>query len=366
VVGGWWLVAGGWWLVGSGWWLVAGGWWLVATSHYYGRGIMLFVDNQNITDPRLNLAIEEHLLRNVHVVEPILFFYVNEPSVIIGRNQNTLEEIDPDYVEANAIHVVRRLSGGGAVYHDKGNLNFSFVTNGREDIHNFAKFTEPVIMVLRQCGVAAEMHGQSDIFAGGKKVSGNAQYSAGQRMFSHGTLLYDSDLERMLKSLNPRQLQIESKAVQSVRNFVTNIRELLVGDLTIEVLKMKLLHGIFGSEEIPTYELTVADWQQIETIADARYRLWEWNFGRSPQFNVQKSEQLTVGKVDVRIDVAEGHIQAIKIFGNFTGSRDVAELEQALTGSRYDRQALGDALRDVDITLYFGELQTADFLALLY
>ena len=327
---------------------------------------MLFVDNQNIMDPRLNLAIEEHLLRNVHVTEPILFFYVNEPAVIIGRNQNTLEEIDPDYVEANAIHVVRRLSGGGAVYHDQGNLNFSFVTSGREDIHNFAKFTGPVITVLRECGVDAELRGKSDIFAGGKKVSGNAQYSAGQRMFSHGTLLYDTDIEQMLKALNPRQLQIESKAVQSVRNFVTNIRELLAEDLTIAALKMKLLHGIFSSEEIPTYELTVADWQQIETIAAARYRLWEWNFGRSPHFNIQRSEQLPVGKIDVRIDVAEGHIQAIKIYGNFTGRRDVAELEQALVGWRYDKRAITDALQNVDITLYFGELQAADFLALLY
>jgi lipoate-protein ligase A len=327
---------------------------------------MLFVDNQAITDPHLNLAIEEHLLRNVHVPEPILLFYVNEPSVIIGRNQNTLEEIDPDYVEANNIHVVRRLSGGGAVYHDRGNLNFSFVTNGREDIHNFAKFTGPVIRVLRELGVDAELRGKSDIFAHGKKVSGNAQYSARQRMFSHGTLLYDTDIEQMLKALNPRQQQIESRAVQSVRNFVTNIRELLTEDLTIEALKMKLLVGIFGAEEIPTYELTPADWQQIETIAAARYQLWEWNIGRSPHFNIQKSAQLPVGKIDVRIDVAEGHIQAIKIYGSFTGQQDVAELEQALAGLRYEKQTIAEAVQDIDITPYFGQLDTADFLALLY
>jgi lipoate-protein ligase A len=327
---------------------------------------MLFVDNENITDPRLNLAIEEHLLRNVTVVEPIVLFYVNEPSVIIGRNQNTLEEIDPDYVEAKTIHVVRRLSGGGAVYHDRGNLNFSFVTTGRENIHNFAKFTEPVIEVLRGLGVDAELRGKSDIFANGKKVSGNAQFSAGQRMFSHGTLLYDTDIEEMLKALNPRQHHIASKAVQSVRNFVTNIRELLAKDLTIEALKLKLLHGIFGSEEIPTYVLTAADWQQIEMIATTRYRLWEWNIGRSPKFNIQKSEQLPAGKIDVRINVAEGHIQAIKIYGSFAGKRDVAELEQLLIGSRYNKQAISNALQNMDIRSYFGELDTADFLALLY
>lgn len=327
---------------------------------------MLFVDNENITDPHLNLAIEEHLLRNVTVTEPILFFYVNEPSVIIGRNQNALEEIDPDYVEINGIHVVRRLSGGGAVYHDRGNLNFSFVTNGREDIHNFAKFTEPVIRVLRELGVDAELRGKSDIFAFGKKVSGNAQYSAAQRMFSHGTLLYDTNIEHMLRALNPRQQRIESKAVQSVRNFVTNIRELLMEDLTIGALKTKLLHGIFGAEEIPKYQLTAADWQQIESIAETRYRLWEWNIGRSPECNIQKSKQLPVGKFDVRIDVGDGHIRDIKIYGNFTGKQDVAELEQMLIGSRYDKQAISEMLQDEDITKYFGELETADFLDLLY
>jgi lipoate-protein ligase A len=136
---------------------------------------MLFVDNQNITDPRLNLALEEHLLRHVEEAEPILLFYINEPAVIIGRNQNTLEEIDPDYVEDEGIHLVRRLSGGGAVFHDLGNLNFSFVTDDNRDIHNFAKFTDPVIDVLRELGVDAELRDKSDIFADGKKISGNAQ-----------------------------------------------------------------------------------------------------------------------------------------------------------------------------------------------
>ena len=145
---------------------------------------MLFVDNNETTDPRLNLAIEEHLLRNVQVVEPLLLFYINAPSVIIGRNQNTIEEIDPDFVRENQIHVVRRLSGGGAVYHDLGNLNFSFITHGKEDLHNFGKFTQPVIDVLQGLGVSAELKGKSDIFVDGKKISGNAQYASHGRMLA--------------------------------------------------------------------------------------------------------------------------------------------------------------------------------------
>ena len=214
---------------------------------------MLFVDNQETTDPRMNLAIEEHLLRNVQLVEPLLLFYINAPSVILGRNQNSVEEIDPDFVRQKKIHVVRRLSGGGAVYHDLGNLNFSFITHGRQDLHNFEKFTEPVIKVLRDLGIDAGLQGKSDIFVDGKKVSGNAQYAAAGRMFSHGTILFDTNLENMLRAINPKQAKIESKAVQSVRAFVTNIREQLSEDMDIAQFRQALLTGIFGSGDIPAY-----------------------------------------------------------------------------------------------------------------
>jgi lipoate-protein ligase A len=328
---------------------------------------MLFVDNQNITDPRLNLALEEHLLRHVEEAEPILLFYINEPAVIIGRNQNTLEEIDPDYVEEEGIHLVRRLSGGGAVFHDLGNLNFSFVTDDNRDIHNFAKFTDPVIDVLRELGVDAELRDKSDIFADGKKISGNAQYSSRGRMFSHGTLLFDTDLEMMLKALNPRGAEIESKAVQSVRNYVTNIRELLDEEMTIEELKAALLAGIFDGEEIPTYELSDTDWREVEQLAEERYKTWEWNVGRSPKFDIRQSEQIEgVGKVDARINVDKGKIQAVKIYGDFSGAAPAAELEDALVGARYERGGLEAALEGVEIGRYINGLSTADFVNLLY
>lgn len=327
---------------------------------------MLFVDNNGTTDPRLNLAFEEYLLRHVIRPEPLLLFYINEPSVIIGRNQNTIEEIDPDYVKAHNIHVVRRLSGGGAVYHDLGNLNFSFVTNGKDDLHNFAKFTEPVVAVLRSLGVAAELRGRSDIFAEGRKISGNAQYATAARMFSHGTLLFDTDLGQMLRAINPRRAQIESKAVHSVRSVVANIRELLPRDMTIDDLKAALLGGIFGCGDPPTLELTADDWGRIEAIAADRYNLWQWNFGRSPQFNVQQSARFPAGKIDARIDVAEGRIQSIRLFGDFSGREDVAGLEAHLVGVPYDRPRLTAALAGVDLDAYFGRMDAATFIDLLY
>lgn len=327
---------------------------------------MQFVDNDNINDPRINLAIEEHLLRNWKTTEPLLLFYINEPAVILGRNQNTLEEIDPDYIQEKGIHVVRRLSGGGAVYHDLGNLNFSFITPDKKGLHKFARFTEPVIRVLASMGVEAELKGKSDIFAAGKKISGNAQYSAAGRMFSHGTLLFDTDLEVMLKALNPRQVQIESKAVQSVRNFVTNLRELLPQNMVIEELKQAILSGIFEGGTIATRPLTSADWKQINQLSTDRYQQWDWNYGHSPKFNVQKSERFPAGKIEVGIDVAKGRIKTIKFYGDFTGRRNVAELEQRLIDVRYEPAELVEALRGLDIQLYLGEMAKSELVELLY
>jgi lipoate-protein ligase A len=326
---------------------------------------MLYVDNQNITDPRINLAIEEHLLRNVSVDEPILLFYINEPAVIVGRNQNTIAEIDPDFVEANDIHVVRRLSGGGAVYHDLGNLNFSFVTNGRADLHDFAKFTDPVITVLQELGVDAELRGKSDIFTNGKKISGNAQYATKERMFSHGTLLFDTNLANLLKAINPRQMEITSNAVQSIRNFVTNIRELLAEDMDVYQFRAALLDGIFGGGAVPAYELGEDDWRQIEQIAAERYKRWEWNYGRSPQFNIRQKEKFPAGAIEAQIDVAKGRIQAIKFYGDFTGQRDVLELESFLVGVPYDRGALTAVFAEINLNDYFGPVDKETFLTFL-
>ncbi len=327
---------------------------------------MLFVDNNGNNDPRLNLALEEYLLRHVDTAEPLLLFYVNEPSVIIGRNQNTLEEIDPDYVNERGIHVVRRLSGGGAVYHDLGNLNFSFITPGKGDLHNFAKFTEPVVACLRALGVPAELRGRSDIFVGERKVSGNAQYATPTRMFSHGTLLFDTDLGEMLRAINPRRVAIESKAVQSVRSFVANIRELLPDDMTLPAFRDALLRSIFGPGPAPTLPLSADQWRAVEQIAAERYNLWRWNVGRSPKFNVRKDARFPIGKVDARIDVEEGRIQSIKLYGDFSGRADVAELEAFLVGVPYDRARLSEALAGVDLDRYFGQMDAATLIDLLY
>ena len=226
---------------------------------------MYFVDNKGITDPRINLAIEEYVLKTMDVnKDSFLLFYINEPSIIIGRNQNTVEEINTEYVDANGIHVVRRLSGGGAVYHDLGNLNYSFITkDDGESFRNFKKFTEPVIKALAEMGVTAELLGRNDILVEGRKISGNAQFATHGRMFSHGTLMFDTEIERVVSALKVKKDKIESKGIKSIRSRVANISEFMEEPMTIEQFRMEILKSIFeGEENVQYWELTEEDWDE--------------------------------------------------------------------------------------------------------
>ena len=329
---------------------------------------MLYVDNRGITDPRLNLALEEHVLRNRFPGEECLLFYINEPSIIIGRNQNTIEEIDPDAVEARGIHVVRRISGGGAVYHDLGNLNFSFIAPyAKQRFNRYEAFTRPVVMVLRELGVPAELGGRNDLVADGRKISGNAQFVTGDRMFSHGTVLVDTDLDVMPTVLTPKPGKIESKGHKSVRSRVANIREFLREPLTAEELRGRLLEGIFGDPEPrERLELAEADWIAVRQLAETKYATWEWNIGKSPPSNISRAHRFPFGEVDVRVDVQEGRIAGVRFFGDFIGLEEVAGLEQRLQGVRYERRAVDEALAGVDVTAYFGPMERSELLTLVF
>ena len=328
---------------------------------------MIFVDNENITDPSINLAIEEHLLRNLKVEQDILLFYINEPSIIIGRNQNTLEEINLPYVEKHKIHVVRRLSGGGAVYHDLGNLNFSFINNsGMENIHNFKKFTAPVIDVLKELGIPAVLGGRNDILIEERKISGNAQYCSGNRLVSHGTLLFNSDLSKVAEALNVKMSKIESKGIKSVRSRVANISERIDHPMDILEFRALLKEGILRQSGNEQYVLNAEDWTAIEKLADDRYRQWNWNYGRSPAFNIQHTKRFPIGEIGARIDVQNGEIVSIKIFGDFLGLSDVNVIEQRLLNKRYKRDSLEQALDGLDLREYFGDMNTSELVGFLY
>ncbi|TWD93620.1 lipoate-protein ligase A [Neobacillus bataviensis] len=329
---------------------------------------MLFIDNKGITDPRINLAIEEYALKNLDINETYLLFYINEPSIIIGKNQNTIEEINTDYVERNGIHVVRRLSGGGAVYHDLGNLNFSFITkDDGESFHNFRKFTEPVVEALQKLGVNAMLSGRNDLEVEGRKISGNAQFSTKGRMFSHGTLMLNSEIENVVSALKVKKDKIESKGIKSVRSRVANISEFLTEKISIEEFRSLLLKNIFGGQdEIPEYILTEEDWEKIHQLSKERYQNWDWNYGKSPKFNLQHSHRFPVGSVDVRLEVNKGKIENCKIYGDFFGVGEVSEIEKRLTGIRYERSEIEQALDDIETKHYFGNISKEEFINLIY
>lgn len=329
---------------------------------------MLFIDNQKKYDPRINLAIEEYALKHLDINETYLLFYINEPSIIIGKNQNTIEEINTKYVEDQQIHVVRRLSGGGAVYHDKGNLNFSFITkDDGNSFHNFKKFTEPVVEALKKLGVNAELSGRNDLMAEGRKISGNAQFSTKGRMFSHGTLLFDSEIENVVSALKVKKDKIESKGIKSIRNRVANISEFLEQKVTVEEFREMLLRYIFdGEENITEYKLTEKDWETIHQISKERYQSWDWNYGKSPKFNLQHSHRFPVGQIDVRLEVNKGKIDACTIYGDFFGVGDVQEVQEKLTGVRYEKASIEQALEDIDIPHYFGNITKEEFVELIY
>lgn len=331
---------------------------------------MKFIDNEGITDPYINLAIEEYVLNNFGEKDTYLLFYINKPSIIIGRNQNSIEEINTKYVDENNIKVVRRLSGGGAVYHDEGNLNFSFITkDDGESFHNFQKFTQPVVEALHDLGVPAELSGRNDLLAEGRKISGNAQFTTKGRMFSHGTLMFNSEIENVVAALNVSAEKIKSKGIKSIRSRVANIVEFLDEDMTMEEFKSHLLRHLFNVDDlndVPKYKLTDEDWKEIHKISKVRYQNWDWNFGKSPKFDIQKSHKFPAGLVDVRMDVSKGQIKSCKIYGDFFGVGDITVIEEALIDIRYQKEEIEKALEEIDVPHYLGKINKEDLIHLIY
>lgn len=334
---------------------------------------MIFVPNEN-NDPRINLAIEQFLLQEMPVAEPILLFYINEPSIIIGRNQNTIEEINKDYVEAHGIHVVRRLSGGGAVYHDLGNLNFSFIMpDDGNSFRDFEKLTKPIVAALHELGVeGAQLKGRNDLVINDQKFSGNAMYATNGRMFAHGTIMFDSDIEEVVNALKVKQEKIASKGIKSIRSRVTNIKPFLPADkqdMTTQDFRQEILLKVFGAtslDQVKTYELTETDWQKIQQISDEYYRNWDWNYGKSPEFAIDKQQRFPIGSIEVRLNVENGYITEAKIYGDFFGLGEIQDVENALVGTKYAKEDLRGVIETIDVKKYFGNIEKDELLNLIY
>ena len=327
---------------------------------------MIYIRNES-TNPYFNLALEEYVLTHLPKDKEYVLLWQNEPSIIVGTGQNTIAEINLDFVKQNKVHVVRRLSGGGAVYHDLGNLNFTFIVNRTGDrAFNFQKFTDPVIRAIHNIGVTSAFNSRNDVAIEDRKISGNAQYIRKDRLLHHGTLLVNSNLDNLEKALTVSRDKIEAKGIKSIRSRVTNISNYLGEQIPIDQFRDLLLYHLFiESQAIEEYRLTEEDLHNVRKLMRHRYLRWDWNYGASPEFNTERSHRFANGKVEVLLGLSNGRIERCKFYGDFFGYGDLSEIEQQLIGHRYDRSEIRDFLETIDLNHYFDGISREELLGLI-
>ena len=316
-------------------------------------------------EPEFNLALEEYLLTSTDF--ELIMLWRNSKSVIIGNNQNAVEEIDVDYVRDREIQVIRRLSGGGAVFHDLGNINYTIIRSYKDNnFGGYEAFAYPVCEYLHSLGIKAEFSGRNDLVIDGQKFSGNAQTVKNGRIMHHGCILFDADFSDLANALKPKNEKIESKGVKSVRSRVTNISSHLTSSMTAGQFYDGLGEHFFtSSENVVKYTLSAEDVAAAHLLADQKYSSWDWNFGKSPAYNRESSKRYRFGTVEAKINVTAGVIDDICLFGDFFGILSKSELEGLLRNVPHERDAIKRVLEDIDIGAYIHGMAAEDFLGLL-
>ena len=315
--------------------------------------MIYLIDNRDESDPHINLAIEEFCLRQFSPTRSYIFVYVNRPSVIIGRHQNILQEVDLSLVEEERFQVVRRISGGGAVYHDFGNLNFCFINNfNSRSIANTRQTIAPVQFALKNMGISAIFNQKNDLFVNGAKVSGNAQFSNMRRILVHGTLLFDSNLDHLKRALNPLAEHITSAARKSIVSPVTNILSHLNTRISLTAFRERLLESIAeqcgGMKKI---HLDETEWQAIKRLAKKKYRTWDWNYGKAPAFRLKRNGCISTNKLGYSIDVKKGRIISIRFASKNMSKEDVKMIEDGLTDVPFHQEAISARLNQIESTI---------------
>lgn len=304
------------------------------------------------TNPYFNLAMEEYFLKNTD--EDIFLLWRNDSAIIVGKNQNTLSEINYNYVKENKIDVVRRQSGGGAVFHDLGNINFTFISCNNNSFSDFKRFTMPIIDALKGLNIDAEFSGRNDLLIDGRKFSGNAQYNYKNKVMHHGTLLFSSQINDLSSALKVKASKFEGKSVKSVKARVTNISDHIKNPMDILEFKDYLMNFVLSSDkENYMYELSEEDTNSINNLVEEKYSTWDWNFGLSPKYSLNNELKYPGGNVEFSLNVEKGIIRNIKFFGDFFGKEDVSFIEESLLNVKHNENSIKEALSNIEINNYF-------------
>lgn len=312
---------------------------------------MLLINNTS-TNAYFNLAMEEYFLKNT--TEDVFMLWRNESAIIVGKNQNTLSEINYEYVKENNIKVVRRQSGGGAVFHDLGNINFTFISCNDNSFSDFKRFTMPIIECLEDLNIHAEFSGRNDLLIDNQKFSGNAQYNYKNKVMHHGTLLFSSQINDLSSALKVKPSKFEGKGVKSVKSRVTNISNHLKKSMTVLEFKDYLMNFINNKDENNHfYELSDHDINEINKLVNEKYSTWHWNFGHSPKYSLNNEVKYPGGNIEFSLNVDKGIINEIKFFGDFFGKKDVSNIEDLLKNVMHNESSIKSTLNNIDINDYF-------------
>lgn len=318
------------------------------------------------TNPNYNLATEEYFMKQKDFSSFLL--WTNNNCIVIGKNQNAYNEVNMEYVKKNNIQVVRRLSGGGAVFHDLGNLNFTFILNNEiNEVFNFAKFTKPLIDTLKKIGINAKHSGKNDVLINGKKFSGNAQYIHNQKLLHHGTIMFSVMESNLINALKINELKIKSKGIKSVSSRVTNITNHLKKEVTLEQFKQNFLNEIKkNNENFEEYKITDLDKQAIEKLVNEKYSQWDYVFGQNPEYDFNNKMYFeNAGLVEVFLNIKNGRIKDIKFYGDFFAKKDLVEIYEKLVNIKHDYKEIKKILDSFkNFNDYFHNIQ-ADKIAKL-
>lgn len=303
---------------------------------------MIYIETGS-SDVCYNFGLEYYFTVEKPLHDTVFLFWRTTPTLMVGRYQNVLEEVDKAYADAHNIRIVRRMSGGGTIYTDMGGWQFTFIQQAEGEEIQFQQYISPVIDALAELGVRAEFNGRNDLTIGGRKFSGNAQYRLGGRVVHHGSLLFDTDFEQMAAATTVDSYKITSKSIKSVRDRVTNISEHLPAPMDAEAFKERVVAHILGPEGT-VYQVTPEDDARIREIGRERFGSWESTYAQGPGFNIQRTGRFSGGTMRFQLDVKKGVIQRAAVSGDFFSTLDGEAIGNALAGCRYERTAVREAL----------------------